>query len=221
MVQSKYFEWGDFVSNKKILMVIVIVILALTGTILAGNYYGGSNRNPEGVVFILPERGVDHIEFTTSKNLLEENGIKVTLASTIVGEISDDQGEKYKSTILIKNVDVDDYKLIAVMGGNGMKLIEFDEDTMKLLQNADKQDKYIGAICYGPVLLARSGILESEEATVYPNSRNKRILRDNGAKLKNEKLVVSGNIVTAAGPDDSQIFAEKLVDILKNEEQPE
>ena len=99
-----------------------------------------------------------------------------------------------------------------------MKLIENNEDVMKLLQDAYEKRKYIGAICYGPVLLARSGILKEVEATVYPNARNKKLLTYNGAILKNEKLVVSGNIVTAAGPGDSQAFGQKLAELLKKEE---
>lgn len=195
-----------------IVFIAVALILAVAAA-YAGNLFGGSK--PEGVLYILPEKGVDHVEFTTSKKLLEDNGIKVTLASTKIGEITDDRNETYRSTILIKDAKVEDYRLIAVMGGNGMKLIEDNEDVMKLLQNANAKEKYIGAICYGPVLLARAGILSGIEATVYQSEKNKKILSDNGAVVKADELVLSGNILTAAGPETSRAFGEKLVELLK------
>lgn len=199
--------------KKSIKILLTVSVVLIVAVVLAACTSG--SKNPEGVLYVLPERGVDHMEFTTGKKLLEDNNIKVTLASTIVGEISDDMNEKFQSSILIKNVDVDDYELIAIMGGEGMKLIEKNEDVMKLLQSADKKGKYIGAICYGPVLLARSGILKDKEATVYPNKRNKKLLTDNGALVKDDNLVVSENIFTGMGPQDSQIFAEKMLELVK------
>lgn len=204
-------RWGCNMKNYGMIVVLAMALIVLT--VLTGCSAG--NREPEGVLFILPEKGVDHVEFTTSKRLLEDNGIKVTLASTKTGEIIDDQNEKFQSSLLIKKAKAEDYELIAVMGGNGMKLIEKNEDVKKLLQAADKQGKYIGAICYGPVLLARAGILDGIEATVYPNGKNEKVLSENGALFKMEKMIVSGNIITAQGPVDSEDFGKKLVEILK------
>lgn len=199
---------------KKSMAAVAILSVVLIAALVLGSGCSGS-KEPEGVLYILPEKAVDHTEFTESKKLLEDNGIKVTLASTKVGEISDDKNEKFKSTVLIKNVDVKDYELIAVMGGNGMKLIENNEDVMKLLQEANKEGKYIGAICYGPVLLAKAGILEGKTATVYPNPRNNKKLEDGGATVTLDKMVVEGNIFTAQGPMDTKAFGEKMVELLK------
>jgi 4-methyl-5(b-hydroxyethyl)-thiazole monophosphate biosynthesis len=96
-----------------------------------------------------------------------------------------------------------------------MKLIEYDSGVHQLLKDARDKNKFIASICYGPVVLSRAGILNGVESTVYQSDKNRKILEDNGVVVSSEKLVMSGKILTAAAPEDSTAFGEKMVEILK------
>ncbi len=60
---------------------------------------------------------------------------------------------------------------------------------------AQKEDKYIAAICAAPSILGDMGILEGKEAICYPGFEEHLL----GAKLSVQKVVLDGRILTAAG----------------------
>jgi putative intracellular protease/amidase len=199
--------------NRLAIVIGIIVIVTISSVVVASKIT--QNQPLASVLYILPEKDFDYTEFTTTRDILLKNNIKVTLASTIVGEISDHVFGKYKSDILIKDVNLDNFEMVCVIGGNGMKLIEYDSGVHQLLKDARDKNKFIASICYGPVVLSRAGILNGVESTVYQSDKNRKILEDNGVVVSSEKLVMSGKILTAAAPEDSTAFGEKMVEILK------
>lgn len=200
---------------KRNIIIGIVVVLIVSAGILYSNY--NANKNQKRVVFALSESNFDYKEFKTPKNMLEEHGVKVTLASTVIGEIKDSRNNNFQSGMLIKDVNIDDYDMLIIVGGDGMVSLTENQDLRKLLQVANEKNKYIGAICYGPVIVAKSGVLDGKEATVWFNPNNKKALEDNGAIIKFDNVVVSGNVCTAANPYVTQEFAETILQLLEIE----
>ena len=75
--------------------------------------------------------------------------------------------------------------------------------------------RIVGAICIAPVTLARAGLLEKKEATSFPSVTSELLAR--GARVKESSVVVDGRIVTADGPGAALPFAEKIIELLRED----
>jgi protease I len=69
--------------------------------------------------------------------------------------------------------------------------------------------KPVAAICHGPWLLVEADVLDGRKATSWKSIRTD--LRNAGADLSEERVVVDGNIITAQAPEDVEAFTEALV----------
>ena len=74
--------------------------------------------------------------------------------------------------------------------------------------------KTVAAICLSPVVLARAGILRDKECTAFITAKEELI--KNGGKYQDKGVVVSGNIVTAKGPEYATEFAIAVADVMMN-----
>ena len=66
--------------------------------------------------------------------------------------------------------------------------------------------KPIGAICHGPQILAKAGLLKGKNVTSWPGIDNE--MKEAGATFHNEPVVVDGMLVTSRMPGDlpAQMF---------------
>ena len=81
-----------------------------------------------------------------------------------------------------------------------------------------EKQKILAAICIAPAILAKAGVLEGKNATVWSSVLDKgpiKILEENGANYVEKDVVVDGNIITANGPQAASEFGRKIVEILK------
>ncbi len=68
----------------------------------------------------------------------------------------------------------------------------------------------IAAICAAPaVVLGPLGIIRGQDATCYPSFRAD--LENYGAKYADNRVIISGNIITANGPSSALMFALAIV----------
>ncbi len=69
--------------------------------------------------------------------------------------------------------------------------------------------KPVAAICHGPWTLVEAGVVAGRTVTSYPSIRTD--LRNAGAKVVDEEVVVDGNVITSRSPDDLQAFCAALI----------
>ena len=69
---------------------------------------------------------------------------------------------------------------------------------------------------WGPSVLANLGILEGRNAISFPSFQH--VLVENNAKLVNEQVVVSDNVITGRAAAASIDFGLKLVEMLEGKE---
>lgn len=164
------------------------------------------------LMVVAPENFRDE-EYFQPKVIIQASGALVeTTADTKDEEATGTQGGKAKIDVPLKEVKVDDYAGIIFVGGPGAKAYFQDKTTHQLAKGFNDQDRVVGAICIAPTILANAGILEGKKVTA--DDSQTKTLESKKAKVVNKPVVVTGNIVTAAGPAAALEFGQKLVDVL-------
>lgn len=88
-----------------------------------------------------------------------------------------------------------------------------NEDYLKIAKDAKK----IWAICIASMILSESGIFNGKNVTGWDqNGVQKNFIKENGGFWVDKDVVVSGNIVTANGPEAAREFAEKCLELINN-----
>ncbi len=167
--------------------------------------------NMDALMIISQENFRDE-ELIEPKDVLESNGINVEVASITKDTAKGMLGLEYEPDLSVKEADIDQYDIIIIVGGSGSPELGNHQEVISLLQRAKEEDKYIAAICLGPTVLAKAGILENRNATVY--SSGKQDIEKYGANFVDKSIIVDRNIITANGPQAAREFGRKIVEIM-------
>lgn len=164
-------------------------------------------------VMIISHEGFRDEELLEPKGILEENNIKVIVASTELSPARGKLGTIINPGILFRNINVADFDAVIFIGGPGCVVYWDDSLAHKLLKDAVSLGKVAAGICSATVTLARSGILKGKRATVFPGDSKELI--DCGANYTAKPVEKDGNIITASGPAAAKAFGEEILKALK------
>lgn len=157
-------------------------------------------------------------EYFVPKEALEAAGAKITTVSEAAGQVIGADGGEAQADLAVGETSPENFDAVLFIGGPGMAKRLDNETFQKLAKETVQADKVLGAICIAPALLAKAGVLEGKNATVWTNSMDKsaaKTLEENGAIYQDEAVVTDGNIVTANGPAAAENFAQSLINLLK------
>ena len=87
------------------------------------------------------------------------------------------------------------YDAVLLIGGRAPEFLRHNAKLLKLVQDFDKQGKWIFSVCHGIQILIAAGIAGGRKLTCYCNIRFE--VEQAGAKWVNKQSVVDGNFVTA------------------------
>jgi len=163
------------------------------------------------VMVVAPDNFRDEELFDT-KQVLEEGGANVKIASMGTGKATGMLGGEIDVDLDYSEIVVDDYDAVIFIGGGGAAIYFNDEKALSLAKEAYEKEKVVGAICIAPSILANAGILEGKKATAYTSEVGN--LRVKGAEYTGGDVVVDGKIVTADGPSAATKFGEKILETL-------
>lgn len=166
--------------------------------------------------YIFLAEGFEEIEAVTAIDTLRRAEIDIKAVSMSESlEVKGSRNVVLKADILFDEKQLKDANMLILPGGMpGTKNLENDGRLAELLQKSAKENKYIAAICAAPMVLGKLGLLFGKEATCYPGFESYL----EGAKVKDEKVVVDGKFITSRGPGVALDFSLKLVEILKGKE---
>jgi len=164
------------------------------------------------IVFVVAPEVFRDEEYIEPKTILEDAGIEVTTASTVVGEIYGKIKIKAQSQMLAKDIKVDDFDGIFFVGGGGAAVYFEDETVHNIARQFYAKGKLVSAICIAPVILANAGLLQNKKATVFPDGAD--ALLQNGAIYTGNSVEVDGKIVTGNGPQAAKEVAEALLKVI-------
>jgi protease I len=167
-------------------------------------------------VAILAADGVERVELEQPREAVEGAGAEVELLSIHDGEIAarnNDLEDAGTFTVdrLVGDASVDDYDALLLPGGtvNPDKL-RMDEGAVGFVRDFFNTGKPVAAICHGPWTLLEAGVLTGRRITSFPSLRTD--LRNAGAEVVDEQVVVDEGLVSSRSPDDLPAFCEKIVE---------
>jgi 4-methyl-5(b-hydroxyethyl)-thiazole monophosphate biosynthesis len=128
-----------------------------------------------------------------------------------------------KPELEFSKIDVRDFDALAIPGGfekAGFYEDAYDDRFLNLIREFDKQGKIIASICVAALPIGKSGVLKNRNATTYDllNGVRTQQLKDFGAKVQHNRIVMDKNIITSTGPSTGLDVAFKLLEMLTNRE---
>jgi deglycase len=176
-------------------------------------------RISDARVLIVATDGFEEWELFGPKQLLEERGAEVVLASPkrdpIQATVHDDPGRTIRPDLTVDEANADDFDALILPGGvRNPDHLRMNENAIRLIKDFARTDKPVAAICHGPWLLVEADLLRGRAATSWPSIRTD--LRNAGAKVVDEPVVVDGNIVTSRKPDDVEPFTSAVINLIEN-----
>lgn len=162
--------------------------------------------------------GNETIELLTVVDYLRRADIKIDMVSTTGSKrLLTSQNVSYEADFLLEEINPDDYDGLYIPGGTkGAESLRDNEKVIEIIKKFDKENKLIAAICAGPIVLDRAGVLVNKKATSFPTV--KKELENVGSYVDDEIVVTDGNITTSRGAAVTNYLALRLVEIIKGKD---
>ena len=165
--------------------------------------------------------GNETIELLTVVDYLRRAEIEIDMVST-TGDINlkTSHGVKYQADYLLEDINPDAYDGVYIPGGTkGAESLRDNEKVIEIIKDFDKEGKLIAAICAGPIVLDKAGILHDKKVTSFPTIKDD--LKNIGEYIDDEIVVTDGNITTSRGAAVTNYLALRLIEIIKGEKAKE
>jgi len=175
---------------------------------------GGGNMSAK-VLFIIAQSNFRDEELSKPKAILEKAGHECYVASIDTALARGMLGGVVKPDLAVGEAEAEDFDLFVVVGGSGAPPLASHREVIELLGAAVNSRKKIAAICLGPMVLAKAGVLNGFKATVFKTKESLAALTDGGAIYVEQSVVVDGELVTASGPEAAEEFGNALVKLLQ------
>ena len=118
--------------------------------------------------------------------------------------------------LTLEQVDAEAMEMLVLPGGlGGVEALWADDRVSTLIQEAAGKGVWLAALCAGPVLLARWGLLDGRKAPSYPPRHDQL---GKAEVLPQERAVADGKFVTGHACGSSFDFGLKLVEVLRGKE---
>lgn len=167
------------------------------------------------ILMVIAKEGFRDEEFKEPYEIFKNNGIEVDIASTESGKCTGKFGTEVNANTSIKEVSeqsIDKYSSILLVGGPGSKTLVGNEVLEKILSNFENKKKIVSAICFAPVILAKSGLLKGKNATVWNKDGNQLpIFKNEGVNYIEKPVVKDGLFITADGASSATAFGKEIV----------
>jgi len=105
--------------------------------------------------------------------------------------------------------------VLLVPGGGGVNAVMEDEAVLTFVRQQAARAKIVFSVCTGALVLGAAGLLIGRKATTHWASHH--LLKNLGATPVNERVVIDGNIVTAAGVTAGLDGALRVTALLRGE----
>ena len=166
-------------------------------------------------IAILAADGVERVELEQPRQALQDAGATTELLSLHEGEIKArendlDEAGTFPVDAVVKSASADDYDALLLPGGTvNPDQLRVDKDAVSFVRDFVESGKPVAAICHGPWTLIEAGVVEGRTLTSFPSIRTD--LRNAGANVVDQDVVVDGNLITSRSPDDLPAFSEAIV----------
>ena len=166
-------------------------------------------------VAILATDGVELIELNEPMKALKHAGAVVEIVSLKAGEFQGFDHLKPGDTVTadkaVAGVDASAYSALLLPGGvANPDLLRADADAVAFVRAFFDAGKSVAAICHAPWLLIEAGVVEGRRMTAFESIRTD--LKNAGADVVDEEVVVDQGLVTSRCPDDIPAFNARMIE---------
>jgi protease I len=117
----------------------------------------------------------------------------------------------YEAKVDLSAADVDsaEFDAIIIPGGFAPDRMRRVPAVNELVRRMFKEGKLVAAICHGPSVLVSANVLKGKKVTCFMSIKDD--VMNAGARYKDEKVVVDGNLVTSRSPADLPEFMKAVL----------
>jgi protease I len=168
------------------------------------------------MIAILAADGVERVELEVPRDEVMRAGAQTHLLSLQTGQIQArnndlEEAGTFEVDGAVSDASVDDYDALLLPGGtvNPDKL-RVDDLAVAFVRDFVRSGKPVGVICHGPWSLIEAGVADGRTLTSFPSIRTD--LRNAGANVIDQEVVVDGNLISSRSPDDLSAFCRTIVE---------
>lgn len=166
-------------------------------------------------IAILAADGFEESELFSPLEALKDAGASVDVISLKKGEIQGFQHMERGKSIMadqeIANADVNAYDGVYIPGGLfNPDALRRDEKVIAFVRGAFANRLPVAAMCHGPQVLITADVVKGRKMTGFEAIQPD--LKNAGAVVSDEEVVVDKGLVTSRKPDDLPAFNKKLVE---------
>ncbi|MDO5718729.1 MAG: DJ-1/PfpI family protein [Tissierellia bacterium] len=166
------------------------------------------------IILVLAD-GFEEIEAISSADILRRADIDLKTVS-----INEDLSVKgahdieLKADLNLKKLKSGEYDGVIIPGGmDGVQNLLASEPVIEIVRDFYEGGKMVAAICAGPMVLEKAGILKGKSAICYPGLEDEI----SSAEIKSDDVVLDGNLITSKGPSTAISFAVEIVGYLNGD----
>ncbi|HEX8892018.1 MAG TPA: DJ-1/PfpI family protein [Terriglobales bacterium] len=157
---------------------------------------------------------MDQIDFTGPFEVLSRMpDTTVQVIGKEVEPVRDVQGLRLSPDVRIAEAGI--FDVLLVPGGYGQQALMHDEDVLGLIRKQVQRDKLLFSVCTGALLCGAAGVLAGRQVTTHWSARH--LMRYYRAVLVDARVVVDGNLISAAGVTAGLDAALALVSLLRGD----
>lgn len=157
---------------------------------------------------------MDQIDFTGPFEILSRMpNTTIQIIGKAGAPVCDMQGLRLTPDLSI--AEVGRFDVLLVPGGYGQQALMHDQEVLGLIRGQAKNEALLFSVCTGALLCGAAGMLVGRKVTTHWSAR--RLMPYYGAELVDARVVVDGNIVSAAGVTAGLDGALALVALLRGD----
>jgi protease I len=166
-------------------------------------------------IAILATDGVEQVELEQPRAAVQDAGGRTELLSLDAGEIQAmnhdvEPADTFMVDRKVSDASVGDYDALLLPGGTcNPDRLRMNEDAVSFVRDFVTSGKPVGVICHGPWTLVEADVVRGRRITSWPSIRTD--LRNAGAEVVDEEVVVGDNIISSRWPDDLPAFCSAIV----------
>ena len=173
------------------------------------------------MVLLFLADGFEEIEALTQVDYLRRAGVEIVTVGLNGSFATGTRKIIVKADTTIDEIDyTDDVEMVILPGGlGGMNAIKSDEKACSIVKKAEKDGKYVTAICASPTIFAHLDMVKGKKCVCYPGMEDELVAA--GGIYVNEPVVTDGKMITARAAGASEEFSFELIRVLCGKDKAE
>jgi cyclohexyl-isocyanide hydratase len=157
---------------------------------------------------------MDQIDFTGPFEVLSRMpDTTIQVIGKEVVPVRDIQGLRLFPDVSIAEAGI--FDVLLVPGGHGQMALMHDEEVLELIREHMQRTKLLFSVCTGALLCGAAGVLMGRQVTTHWSTRH--LMRYYGAVPADARVVIDGNLISAAGVTAGLDGALVLVSLLRGD----